>query len=127
MLDHLDDIQVDVLRFFPQYGRYPVDRMDGPLFLAVCARLVHYGGAVTAAFHQQQQQVQQAEPAPEPVAPRSLRAIEQARPATVQPEHDVSRIRIPSQYRRQEVRRVDLAALRAMNPDLIGHTTVKAG
>jgi len=52
VLEYVDDILVDILRYLPQFGTDPLNEMSGPMFFKVAPRLVAYDGVLTRRFDQ---------------------------------------------------------------------------
>ena len=106
--EFLDDIEIDILRFFPQLGADPLD-LPAPLFFKICLRLVVYGGALAAAV------AAEAPPPPTEPAPRSAPSVDPG--DGLGPL--VSGIRAP-----KGAKVVTFAEMASEHPDLIGFQRV---
>lgn len=54
----MEDIECDLLRFFPQFGTDPFESIDGPRFFRLAPRLPAYDGVMTRRFEAEAAQEQ---------------------------------------------------------------------
>lgn len=105
--EHKDDVEVDVLRFLPQFGTDPFEVMTGPQLVRIAPRLAAYEGVVSGV-------IRRSIPTPTDDA-----LGEQQSEVSTQVEHDPSRIRMPA-----GAKVVSLATMQLQNGDLIDRKVV---
>jgi len=111
VLEYLDDIHVDLLRFFPQFGPDPLDTLAAPLFFKIAQRLVYYGGATHAALS--------AAAAGSPVDTSAAAASTDAPAGTEELGPLINGIRAP-----KGAKAVSWTEMVAEHPDLIGYQRI---
>lgn len=89
MLSHLADLRCDLMRYFPQLGIDPFEVLDGPTFFDLAERVAAYGGVMTARIRE------------------------------IAEQHDPLPTVESRRARAGGAKVVELAALQAMDPDLI--------